>query len=117
MQAGQSVHFRVFTPNRAILAEEGKASIQRAHGTRSRRLPRRRFAGATSKNNQTPRRGPKSVGGGPPKRAGGLWRRRLPQAQANLSPTVPTRYGKSTTRVSILSSSTSNIDGQLGGLC
>ena len=55
-----------------ILAEEGKASIQRAHGTRSRRLPRRRFAGATSKNNQTPHRGPKSVGGGPPKRAGGF---------------------------------------------
>ena len=49
-----------------------KASIQRAHGTRSRRLPRRRFAGATSKNNQTPRGGPKSVGGGPPKRAGGF---------------------------------------------
>ena len=37
-----------------------------------RRLPRRRFAGATSKNNQTPRPGPKSVGGGPPKRAGGF---------------------------------------------
>ena len=51
------------------------------------------------------------------RRGQGLWRRRLPQAQANLSRTVPTRYGKSTTRLSILSSSTSNIGAQLGGLC
>ena len=44
------------------------ALMERVHDA----LPRRRFAGATSKNNQTPRRGPKSVGGGPPKRAGGF---------------------------------------------
>ena len=97
-----------------------RLSIQRAYGNVCLRTlaVRRRFAAEpTSKNNQTPRRGPNSAGGGPPKQGRGPWRRRLPQAQANLSRTVPTRYGKSTTRSSISSSSTSNIGGQLGGLC
>ena len=46
------------------------APVQRAHGTRSRRLPRRGFAGTASKNDQSPRHGSKPDGGGPPKRAG-----------------------------------------------
>lgn len=50
---------------------------------------------------------------GAPMRAGGLGGGVYPEPRGGLSPSAPTQYGKSTTRLSILSSSMSNIGDQL----